>query len=56
MASTNDITGDKIISKPSQIDQSHWESIFGSSSWDKYMAKKKEQENMKNKEKSTTNS
>jgi len=44
MASTNDITGDKIQSKPSKINQSNWESIFGPSSWDKYMAKKKIEE------------
>ena len=44
MTTHNDITGDKIQSRPSQINQSNWESIFGPSSWDKYMAKKKKEE------------
>ena len=46
MASHNDVTGDKIQTKPSKIDASHWESIFGPSSWDKYMARKKKEEEL----------
>jgi len=41
MATRNDITGDKIQSKPTQIGAEHWESIFGPSAWDKYMKDKK---------------
>ena len=44
MTTRNDITGDKIQSRSTKITQENWESIFGTSRYDRWMEEKKIEE------------